>query len=152
MQTGTWLELTPPAADLTGWQPGHHVPAFISGHAELLDAILTLSPDRQRALAEWAATVAVDEAGLEQHEAVRAVVDQYGRDERAQVGSSLDLFRARLSKRADQIWHQEMETETDSGLEGTFVHQQLWATSAVRQSTSRAFCAPCARARRGISS
>jgi len=135
LNAGTVLELTPPPADLTDWKPNYPTPAFMSDHRDLLDPITSLTGDRQRGLAEWAALVAVDEAGLGNHEAIHAVVDQYGRDERPRSGSSLDRFRAVLFKRADQIWYQEMETETGGGLEGTFVHQQLWATSAVRQAT-----------------
>lgn len=135
LRNGLMADLVPPPADLRGWERGHPVPSFMGDHLELLDGILVLAPDQQRALAEWAATAAVAEAGLEGEDAVMAVVAQFGRDDPPVAGSSLDMLRARLSKRSDEIWQREMENDTHGGIEGTFVHQQLWATSAVRQAT-----------------
>lgn len=134
LHDGVAAELTPPAADLDDYD-GVSPPAFISEHPDLIERLVEQLPGRQRLIAEWAATAAVHEAGLDDEPSVRAVIDKFDGASQVPIGSVLDAYRARLTKRADQIWHQEMETQKYGGLEGTFVHQQVWATQAVRQAT-----------------
>lgn len=133
LRTGERWALEPVPDDLRVYQGGQDVPTALRDHPKLVDAIRDASPERRREIARLAAQAAVAQADLHGEAAVREVFATGGGDAPSTVSPVLNQLAARLARRRDEMWREELDAESFGSIEGQLVRQQVGALEGVRQ-------------------
>jgi hypothetical protein len=132
---GSAHEMTPVPSDLESFT-AQAPPWGLRMYPALVAAVAALDTETQRAFGEFATTVAVKEAGIENEPGVAATVAQFGTGEPGRLDPRAEVLRAEVNRRTNLLSTQAMERESSGGLEVVFGHQKSWALGSLRQSTN----------------
>jgi hypothetical protein len=137
LESGKAYRLTPPPDELRDFHPSQ-MWLYEDNHPDLFDALLTADPERQRAVATFAARAAVREAGLQDETGVRELLDSLDA-EAPRIPSHVTALAATVGRRSTAAEFQAIEDQAygrDSrALERTYLHQRTGALEVLRQST-----------------
>lgn len=133
LRDGERWALEPVPHDLRVYRGGQDVPVALREHLQLVEIITGATPERRREIARLAAWAAVTQADLAGESAVRAALAASSDDGPSIIIPVLDRLAARLARRRDEVWNEELDAESFGSLEGQLIGQQVEAVEGVRQ-------------------